>query len=104
MAWRRPARPVHPSRRQFIRRKRRFVAGPWHRRARLPKVQTSQDKTHKKEPHMNTRLDTLIQRTSAFVLAALVTAATMASLNGLAGHEIAADSLLAQFQTSQRSS
>ncbi|MDH4290396.1 MAG: hypothetical protein OEW27_11885 [Aquincola sp.] len=53
---------------------------------------------------MKRPFDTLIQRAAAFALAALITVATMASLNGLAGHEIAADALLAQVQTSLRAS
>lgn len=45
---------------------------------------------------MTNRIDTLIQRAAAFALAALVTMATLGSINGLASRDMAADSLLAR--------
>lgn len=50
---------------------------------------------------MTNRIDTLIQRSTAIVLAALVTAAMLASVNSLAARDIAPDALLAQQATNQ---
>lgn len=50
---------------------------------------------------MTNRTHTLIQRASALALAATVTAAMLAAVDGLAGRDIARDSLLAQQSTSR---
>jgi hypothetical protein len=51
---------------------------------------------------MTHRTDTLIQRTSAFVLATVVTLAVLAAIDSLARSDIAADALLAQQASAQR--
>jgi hypothetical protein len=48
------------------------------------------------------RIDTLIQRSIAFALAAVVTLAVMASIDGLASRDVAADALLSQQSTPAR--
>jgi hypothetical protein len=58
----------------------------------------SQDATHHKEPTMS-RIDTLIQRSIAVTLAALVTLAMMGSIDGLASRDVAADAVLSQQAT-----
>lgn len=45
---------------------------------------------------MTRRTDTLIQRSIAFALSAVVTLAMLGSIDGLAGREMASDALLAQ--------
>ena len=45
---------------------------------------------------MTNRIDRLIQRTAAFALSAIVTAVVLASIDGLASRDVAADALLAQ--------
>jgi hypothetical protein len=45
---------------------------------------------------MTNRIDTLIQRATALALAAAVTLAILASIDGLAGHDNAPDALLAR--------
>ena len=45
---------------------------------------------------MTRRIDTLIQRATAFALAAVVTLAVLGSIDGLASRDMVADSLLAQ--------
>jgi hypothetical protein len=45
------------------------------------------------------RIDTLIQRSIAAALAAMVTLAMMGSINGLASREVVADALLSQQAT-----
>ena len=50
---------------------------------------------------MTNRTHPLIQRASALALAATVTAAMLAAVDGLAGRDIARDSLLAQQSTSR---
>jgi hypothetical protein len=50
---------------------------------------------------MTNRIDTLIQRATAFALAAVVTLAVLGSIDGLASRDIAADALLAQHTASQ---
>jgi hypothetical protein len=57
-----------------------------------------QDATHHKEPIMS-RIDTLIQRSIAVTLAAMVTLAMMGSIDGLASRDVAADALLSQQAT-----
>jgi hypothetical protein len=49
-----------------------------------------------KEPAMTHRTDTLIQRSTAVALAALVTVAVLLSIDGLARHDVVPQSLLAQ--------
>jgi hypothetical protein len=51
---------------------------------------------------MTNRIDTLIQRATAFALAAIVTVAMLGGVNALASRDIAADALLAQHAQSQR--
>ncbi len=48
---------------------------------------------------MNTFQTTLIQRSSAFALAAIVTLTMLTSINGLAARDIAADALMARHAT-----
>jgi hypothetical protein len=50
---------------------------------------------HCKEPTMTNRLDTLIQRTTALAMAAVVTLAMMGAIDSLAARDIVSDSLLA---------
>lgn len=45
---------------------------------------------------MTNRIDTLIQRSIALALSAVVTLTILGSIDGLAGREIAPDALLAQ--------
>jgi hypothetical protein len=61
----------------------------------------SNDANPTKEPIMTNRTHTLIQRATALALAASVTAAMLAAVNGLASRDIAPDSLLAQQSTSR---
>ena len=51
---------------------------------------------------MTNRIDTLIQRATAFALAAVVTLAMLGSIDSLARGEMAADALLAQQASAQR--
>jgi hypothetical protein len=51
---------------------------------------------------MTNRTDTLIQRATAFALAAVITLAVMGGIDSLARNEIAADALLAQQSRLQR--
>jgi hypothetical protein len=51
---------------------------------------------------MTHRTDTLIQRATAFALAAAVTLAVLGGIDGLARADIAADALLAQQASAQR--
>lgn len=51
---------------------------------------------------MTNRLETLIQRGTAFALAALVTAALLGGVNSLATRDIASDALLAQNSNAHR--
>jgi hypothetical protein len=51
---------------------------------------------------MTNRIDTLIQRAAAVALAALVTMATLGSIDSLASREMAADSLLAHAAAASR--
>lgn len=48
------------------------------------------------------RIDTVIQRSIAFALAAMVTLAVMGSIDSLASRDVAADALLSQQSTSAR--
>lgn len=48
------------------------------------------------------RIDTLIQRSIAFALAAIVTLAVMASIDGLASRDVADNALLSQQSTPAR--
>lgn len=50
---------------------------------------------------MNHRIDTLIQRATALALAAAVTLAILASIDGLAGRDNVPDALLAHQAASQ---
>jgi hypothetical protein len=51
---------------------------------------------------MTNRTDTLIQRATAFALAAVMTLAVLGGIDNLAGAGLAADSLLAQHNSTQR--
>lgn len=51
---------------------------------------------------MTNRTNTLIQRATAFALAAAVTLAMLGGIDGLARTDIAADALLAQQASGQR--
>jgi gamma-glutamyltranspeptidase len=51
---------------------------------------------------MTHRTDTLIQRATAFALAAVITLATLGGIDSLARTGIAADALLAQQASAQR--
>jgi hypothetical protein len=50
---------------------------------------------------MTNRFHTLIQRSTALALAALVTLAMLGSVNGLAARDLAPDAMLAQQSASQ---
>lgn len=45
------------------------------------------------------RIETLIQRSVAFAMAAVVTLAVLGGINGMASRDVAADSLLSQQAT-----
>jgi hypothetical protein len=49
---------------------------------------------------MTNRIDTLIQRATSFALAALVTSILFGAIDGLAGHDVNANALLARTSTS----
>jgi hypothetical protein len=51
---------------------------------------------------MTNRTDTLIQRATAFALAAVMTLALLGGIDNLAHTDLAADSLLAQHSSTQR--
>jgi hypothetical protein len=72
----------------------RFVAARCEAAARLPRVQPSQTLNPKRQDTMN-RTD-LAPRLYSFVLAALLTATTLAGIDTLAYTEHAANGLMAQ--------
>jgi hypothetical protein len=75
-----------------------LVARRWEGEAGVPTVH-SIERRHEptQEPTMFNRIDnTLIQRSTAFALAAIVTLTLLVSIDGLAARNIAADALLAQ--------
>jgi hypothetical protein len=51
---------------------------------------------------MTKRIDTLIQRATAFALAAVVTLAVLGGIDHLARVDVASDALLAQHASAQR--
>jgi hypothetical protein len=93
---------VHPGGLHFIAQRRRFVACRSRRGVPLPKVHSIEPRNTPQEPTMTNRTDTLIQRATAFALAAVITLATLGGIDSLARTDIAADALLAQQASAQR--
>jgi hypothetical protein len=96
------ASAVHPRGVHFIARRPRLVAWRSHRGGSLPRVHFIEPSHPPQEPIMTNRTDTLIQRATAFALAAVMTLAVLGGIDTLARNDLAADALLAQQASAHR--
>jgi hypothetical protein len=93
---------VHPDSLHFIAQRHRFVACRSRGGASLPRVHGIEPRNTPQEPTMTNRIDTLIQRATAFTLAAVITLAVLGAIDSLARVDAAPDALLAQHTSAHR--
>jgi hypothetical protein len=93
---------AHPGGLHFIAQQCRFVACRSRPGVPLPRVHVIEPRHTHQEPTMTHRIDTLIQRATAFALAAVMTLAVLGGIDSLARTDLAADALLAQHTSTHR--